>query len=144
MRLELFKFLLGLVFIVTAFLLIPQTTFAHGQDENTFRHAYKPYVNPDNSMKARVDNFSANPETRLVCVEAFNNLTGKQTHLGCLWISLAPFNSKDMWAMDFNAPTYMLGIGSYKVVYNYQGTDNVWYHIKSVDLMQNWDGMFVK
>lgn len=138
-----FKFLFCLVFIITAFLLVPRVALAHGTDDNTFRHSYKPYVNPDNSMKARVDNFSTMPEKRLVCVEAFNTSSGKQTHLGCLWISLDSFNSAGMWAMDFNAPTHMLGSGSYRVVYNYKGTDEMWHHIKSVNL-QNWDGMFVK
>lgn len=143
MRLKLFKFLLCLVFIITAFLLVPRGVFAQGTDEDTFRHAYKPYVNPDNSMKARVDNFSTMPGTRLVCVEAFNNATGAQRHLGCLSISLAAFNTSGMWAMDFNAPTFMLGPGSYKVVYNYKGVDNMWHHIRSVDLKQNWDGMYM-
>ncbi len=91
-------------------------------------------------MTARVDNFSSGSVKRLVCVEAYNNGTGAHMHLGCLWVSLDPYNSSGNWASEFNAPTNWLGAGNWTVAYNYQATDGSWRHIWSVNLT-NWDGM---
>lgn len=133
------------LFAVGGFLLFaPNTVSAQGAEEGTLRHAYKPVVvSTTGAVRARVDNFSTAPVKRLVCVEAFNNISNAKTHIGCLWVELDSYNSTGMWAKEFDAPTTMLMPGSYRVVYTYQGTDQVWYRVKSLT-MQVEDGMVTK
>lgn len=137
------KIFFSLLFILTLLVVLPKSASAQQpQDEDTFRHAYRPtYVEKTKAMRARVDNFSSAPQSRLVCVEAFKTAGGKKTHLGCLKVMLDSFNSKGNWAFEFDAPVSMLTTGNYNVVYTYQGTDGMWHHIKSVN-MQVTDGMY--
>lgn len=137
-----YKALAVAVFAFVAILFVPTSAHASNGTGDTLRHAYKPYqVTGRNAVNARVDNFSTQPVKRLVCVEAFNNSSGVKTHLGCLWVDLASYNSQGNWAYEFETPTGQLRPGSYRVVYTYQGSDGGWYHIKSVT-MQVTDGMY--
>lgn len=139
------KFLLVFLFAAGLALFTPKSASAHEVDaSSTLRHAYKPVViEKTQTMRARVDNFSHQPVSRLVCVEAFNKANNVKTHLGCLTVNLNGFNSTvGDWAFEFDAPTYLLTPGSYNVVYTYQGTDGSWHRVKSVS-MQILDGTFV-
>lgn len=99
------------------------------------RHAYKPFtVTETKMMRARINNSSDSSQQRLVCVEAFNNVNGAKTHLGCLQIHLAPMNSNNPWAQEFDAPTSTLTKGNYTVAYSYQAADGNWHGIKSMDM----------
>lgn len=138
------KLLLSILFTVGVLLLLPQSASAHeASDEGTLRHAYRPVtVEKTQTMRARVDNFTQVQQKRLVCVEAFNKANNAKTHLGCLWVDLAPMGSTmSDWAFEFDAPTYWLTTGNYKVVYTFQGADGGWHHIKSIS-MQITDGMY--
>ncbi len=130
------KQLLAIVVLFLGFLFLGSLSSVAAQEKGTtLRHAYKPFtVSETRMMRARVDNFSSDPQKRLVCVEAFNNATNVKTHLGCLWLDLAAFNSPGMWATEFDAPTNTLSAGNYTVVYTYQETDGTWHEIKSVEL----------
>lgn len=138
------KFLLFVLFSAAVLLLSPESASANqAADEGTLRHAYKPViVENTKNMRARLDNFTSAPVSRLVCVEAFNTVSNMKTHIGCLKVSADMMNSTmGDWAFEFNAPLDQLTKGSYKVVYTYQGTDGMWHHIKSIN-MQVWDGMY--
>lgn len=134
---------------VLSFLVIGVVVFAFSGNSvsaastnGTLRHAYKPFVvDSTRAMRARIDNFSTSPQSRLVCVEAFNQATGAKSHLGCLTLDLAAYNSMEAWAVEFDAPTYWLKPGSYRVVYTYQATDGSWHRIKSI-FLQQLDGMY--
>jgi len=117
---------------------------SHDVDSTSVRHAYRPYTNrTTRETVARVDNFVPMDVSRLVCVEAFNVATGHKTHLGCLTVQLNAYNSTTgNWAFEFNAPTYLLGQGNYRVRYTYQDMNGVWRLIKSVSLTVQ-DGAFV-
>lgn len=117
---------------------------SHDVDSTSVRHAYRPYTNRNTrETTARVDNFIPMDISRLVCVEAFNVATGHKTHLGCLTVELKAYNSTTgNWAFEFNAPTYMLGQGKYRVKYTYQDMNGNWRLIKSV-LLNIQDGTFV-
>jgi len=139
------KLLLTLLFALVVAVLLPRSALAHqSEDEGTLRHAYRPVVvEKTQAMRARVDNFTQVQQKRLVCVEAFNKVSNAKTHLGCLWVDLAPMNSTmSDWAFEFDAPTYLLTTGNYNVVYTYQSTDKQWHHIKSIDLKVT-DGMYM-
>lgn len=123
------------------FLLFPKVASAHQTDEGTLRHAYKPVVLQNKWTRARVDNFSTQPQKRLVCVEAFNTVSNQKNHLGCLRVSLDSFNSQGQWAFEFDAPTHLLSKGTYKVVYTFQGDDGTWHRVQSVN-MQILDGAY--
>ena len=130
-----------LVVGVFAFALSGTPALASGTN-GTLRHAYKPYVVSSTwAMRARIDNFSTSPQSRLVCVEAFNQATGAKSHLGCLTLNLAAYNSMDAWAAEFDAPTYWLKPGNYRVVYTYQAANGSWHRVKSIFLKQL-DGMY--
>lgn len=137
------KILFSFLFALGLLVLLPQSVSAHGADEGTLRHAYRPVVvEKTQAMRARVDNFTKVQQKRLVCVEAFNKVSNAKTHLGCLWVDLAPMGSTmSDWAFEFDAPTYWLTTGNYNVVYTYQGTDGAWHHVKSIN-MQVTDGMY--
>ncbi len=135
------KYLFSLIFLSLVLFVLPKGASAQGMDDNTLRHAYKPYVNNSNgTMTARVDNYAPMWVKRLVCVEATRWSDGMHQHLGCLWISLDANHSSGNWAAEFNAPTNWLGAGTWTVAYTYQGSDGMWHHIWSVNLT-NWDGM---
>ena len=138
------NFLFALLLVLTVILVLPVKASAD-EGNGTLRHAYKPFtVSETKWMRARVDNFSNMPQKRLVCVEAFNVSTNAKTHLGCLWVDLAGFNSTTgMWAAEFDAPTTMLAPGTYTVVYTYQGADGMWNRIKSMNLEMQ-DGMYTR
>lgn len=138
------KTLFSILFTLGLLVVLPQVAIAHeNTDEGTLRHAYRPVVvEKTNAMRARVDNFSTDQQTRLVCVEAFNTVSGQKTHLGCLKVNLDSYNSAGQWAFEFDAPTYWLQMGNYNVVYTYQGTDGAWHHVKSIN-MQVTDGMYM-
>lgn len=138
------KLLFSILLTAGMLLFFPVNASAHGNaDESTLRHAYKPVVVENTkNMRARLDNFTSAPVSRLVCVEAFNTANNMKTHIGCLKVSADMMNSTmGDWAFEFNAPLDQLTKGSYKVVYTYQGTDGMWHHIKSIN-MQVWDGMY--
>lgn len=138
-----YKFLTMAIFSFVLLLLVPTSASASDGSDNTLRHAYKPYqVAGRNTMNARVDNFDNQPVKRLVCVEAFNNASGRKTHLGCLWVDLAAHNSLNQWAAEFEAPTNWLKTGSYRVVYTFQSPNGSWHRIMSVNLTAN-DGSYV-
>ena len=110
--------------------------------KNDLAHAYKPVSKYEtNEVQARVNNNTNVSQKRLVCVEAFNSSSNIKTHLGCLWVDLAPMNSGGMWAMDFNTPTNNLKPGNYRIVYTYQDEGGMWHHIKSIN-HQVWDGSY--
>ena len=138
------NFLFVLLFVLAAVLVLPVKASAD-EGNGALRHAYKPYTVAETKwMRARVDNFSNMPQKSLVCVEAFNVSTNAKTHLGCLWVDLASYNSTTgMWAAEFDAPTTMLSPGTYNVVYTYQGADGNWNRIKSVSLEMQ-DGMYTR
>lgn len=132
-----FSFLIVAIFTLTG-------SASADEGNGTLRHAYKPYtVSETKWLRARVDNFSTQPQKRLVCVEAFNVANNAKTHLGCLWVDLAGYNSQGMWAAEFDAPTTMLSPGTYNVVYTYQGGDGMWHRIQSVNLQMQ-DGMYTR
>ena len=135
--------ILTLTFLVVALFVFTGSASAD-EGSGTLRHAYKPTtVAATQWTRARVDNFTAVQQKRLVCVEAFNNATNAKTHLGCLWVNLAPMGSTvSDWAFEFDVPTNMLSPGSYNVVYTYQADDGSWHQIKSVNL-QTQVGQFV-
>lgn len=137
------KYILACLVFLFGLFLIPSVVSA--DEGNTLRHAYKPVtVQSTNWMRARVNNHTQMAQKRLVCVEAFNNANNMKTHLGCLWVDLAPMWSQTgNWAMEFNAPTHMLAPGSYTVVYTYQDEGGMWHRIKSMN-MQMQDGMYVR
>lgn len=138
------KLLLSILFFLLAIAVLPQSASAHEADEGTLRHAYRPAtVELTKTMRARVNNFTQVQQKRLVCVEAFQTVTNTKTHLGCLWVDLAPMNSTMAdWAFEFDVPqTSMLSAGNYRVVYTYQATDGAWHHVKSIN-MQVTDGMY--
>lgn len=135
--------LFAFFFILAALVLVPSGVSAD-EGNGTLRHAYKPFtVTETGWTRARVDNFSGVAQKRLVCVEAFNNATNTKTHLGCLWVDLAPMGSTSDWAFEFNAPTHMLSPGTYNVVYTYQAADGMWHRIKSINLQMQ-DGAFTR
>jgi len=137
------KNLLFVFFFIMAVLVVLPVK-ASADEGDTLRHAYKPFtVSATNWTRARVDNFSSMPQKRLVCVEAFKVSTNAKTHLGCLWVDLAGYNSQGMWAMEFDAPTNMLGPGTYNVVYTYQDDAGMWHSIKSVSLEMQ-DGLYTR
>lgn len=139
------KLLLSILFTVVLVFVSAGVASAHEpSDEGTLRHAYRPVVvEKTNAMRARVDNFTQVQQKRLVCVEAFHKVSNAKTHLGCLWVDLAPMNSTMAdWAFEFDVPqTSMLSPGTYNVVYTYQSTDGAWHHVKSIN-MQVTDGMY--
>ena len=137
------NFLFAFIFILAAMVVVPNVSADEGN--GTLRHAYKPVtVTETKWMRARVDNFAAIPQKRLVCVEAFNVATNAKTHLGCLWVDLAATNSSTgMWAAEFDVPTTMLSSGTYNVVYTYQGGDGLWHRIKSINLEMQ-DGLYTR
>lgn len=136
------KILLSLLFVVALLFVVPTSVSADEGKGDTLRHAYKPYtVAETKAMRARVDNFSTAPQKRLVCVEAWNNANGARNHLGCLWVDLQGMGS-EVWAVEFDAPTFTLKPGSYTVAYTYQDESGSWHRIKSVN-MQMSDGAYV-
>lgn len=137
------KLVLFAFFVILAVIFILPRNASADEGNGTLRHAYKPFtVTETKWMRARVDNFSAVPQKRLVCVEAFNVSTNAKTHLGCLWVDLAG-RGGDMWAAEFDAPTNMLSPGTYNVVYTYQAADGSWNRIKSINLEMQ-DGMYTR
>ena len=137
------NFLFAFFFVLVVLVALPVKASAH-EENGTLRHAYKPYtVSETKWMRARVDNFSSQPQKRLVCVEAFNVSTNAKTHLGCLWVDLASYNSMGMWAFEFDVPTTWLAPGTYNVVYTYQGADGMWHRIKSINLEMQ-DGLYTR
>ena len=116
---------------------------AHDTDSTSVRHAYRPYTNPKTrGTVARVDNFVPRDVNRLVCVEAFNVASGHKTHLGCLSIPMSAYNATTgNWAFEFEAPTYTLARGTYKVRYTYRDDNGRWNLIRSVTLTVQ-DGSF--
>lgn len=135
------KLFLALAFLVTVLFVGPTSASADDGSGTTLRHAYRPVtVDTTRAMRARVDNFTPVAQKRLVCVEAFNNATNVKTHLGCLWVDLSPMGG-NMWAAEFDAPTYKLVAGNYTVVYTYQDDAGSWHRIKSTDL-KVMDGMY--
>lgn len=134
------KFFLLPLLMVGFFFFLPTQAFADNSMGDTIRHAYKPVaVVGSNAVRARVNNTVMSPTKNLVCVEAFNSANVK-THLGCLWVELASYQSSGMWGFEFDAPTNMLKPGVYTVVYTYKASDGNWYRIKSMDL-KVMDGM---
>lgn len=110
--------------------------------DGTLRHAYKPVTVTENGMmRARVNNMTSAPVNTLVCVEAFNNATSNKTHLGCLRVMLDPTKTDGMWAREFDAPTNWLKPGNYTIVYTYQGTNDVWHRVLSMQMTVQ-DGMY--
>ncbi len=117
----------------------------------SYRLAYKPYTvqramptSPDfnnwgaypnsqvNWTHARVNNHTVTFQNPLVCAEAFSG--NRKVHLGCLHLNLGPTTASTVnWAEEFNVPTQTLGHGTWRVVYTYKGTDNVWHRILGVD-----------
>ena len=133
-------FLASFVLIALAFAVAP--TAASAASNGSLRHAHQPYVVAGTgAMRARVDNFATMPQSRLVCVEAFRTDNGAKTHLGCLTLNLASYRSADQWAVEFDAPTYWLKHGNYRVVYTYQAADGSWHRIKSIFLSMQ-DGRY--
>ncbi len=131
-------------FFFVLVLLVVSPVKASADDGSTLRQAYKPYtVSSTGWMRARVDNFAAVAQKRLVCVEAFNTVNNAKTHLGCLWVDLAPTNTGGMWASEFDVPTTMLSSGNYNVVYTYQDGEGMWHRIKSINLEMQ-DGMYTR
>ncbi|MBX4205693.1 hypothetical protein KW795_00680 [Candidatus Microgenomates bacterium] len=130
------KVLLVFVLVLGFMLLTSGKSEAHAATTNgSLRHAYKPYtVSTTRAMRARVDNFAPESKSRLVCVEAFRTSNGAKTHLGCLDIPLAAYKSNDQWAFEFDAPTYWLDSGTYRVVYTYRDDWGKWHQVKSVTL----------
>lgn len=129
------RILLTLIFLLGIFLVLPRPASA-AEEGTDLRHAYKPVtVASTGMMRARVDNFTNVQQKRLVCVEAFNNANNVKTHLGCLWVDLAPMGSTvSDWAFEFDVPTNMLSPGAYTVVYTYQDAGGSWHQIKSINL----------
>lgn len=121
--------ILGL-FIVIAGVVMALPNKVEASYHHDLRHAYQPTTIQSGDqkgwMKARVDNFAVVDQTRLVCVEAFNQATNRKTHLGCLSVSSG--------ANEFNAPTHWLRPGWYRVVYTYQATNGSWHRILSTNL----------
>lgn len=143
------RFLLSLLVLVGVLVIMPKDASADMQSSqgstssqmskssqgNTLRHAYKPFkVQENNWTRARVNNMTNQAVKRLVCVEARNNSTWVNSHLGCLWVDLAPMGSDQMWAMEFDVPTANLTPGNYTLMYSYQETDSSWHSIKSMNL----------
>lgn len=119
--------------LVLGFMALASGKEAKAATNGTLKHAYKPYtVTKTRAMRARIDNF-APAQTRLVCVEAFNQANGAKTHLGCLSVPFASYNSDGAWAFEFDTPTYWLAPGNYRVAYTYQDDFGDWHQIKSVN-----------
>ena len=101
---------------------------ANAADLDTFRHAFTPHKDiVTGELVARLDNLTNQHISRLVCVEARNTSTGARTHLGCLMVEVDPTMSGGNWAVQFGAPMYLLGHGTYQVSYNYQASDGTWH-----------------
>ena len=139
------KRLFVLLLVVLGALFVMPSIARADEGDGALRHAYKPVtVASSGTMRARVDNFTMSQQKTLVCVEAFKNSNNVKTHLGCLWVDLAPMGSTvNNWAFESDAPTNLLGPGSYSVVYTYQAGDGSWHQIKSID-MQVQNGMYVR
>lgn len=111
---------IGLLFVATG--------SAQAADWNTFRHSFTPHKDTvTGELVARLDNLTNQHLSRLVCVEARNTATGAGTHLGCLTVEVDPTMSGGNWAVQFGAPMYLLGHGTYQVSYNYQAVDGTWH-----------------
>lgn len=136
------KLLLACLFVAGLFFVFPKSAAAANGD-GSLRHAYRPHVVTETrAMRARIDNFATMPQNKLVCVEAMKTKTHHRTHLGCLRVNLDSFGSTMAeWAVEFDAPTYMLPRGTYTVMYFYQGMDGAWHKVLSTTL-KNQDGMF--
>ena len=125
------KILLGL-FVFLSLVVLSTAQASASTIDHSYRHAYKPVVVMETKeMKARINNHSSMNQNNLVCVEAFNDTTGKKTHLGCLWLSLDAMGGQ-WWGKEFNAPTYMLAKGSYTVKYTFRSNDGSWHPIMSI------------
>ncbi len=126
------KLLFVFLFLISLFLVGPSITSAAEMVGKALQHAYRPYRTETNWTRARVNNVTSAPQKRLVCVEAWNNVTGGKTHLGCLWVDLAPMGSMSDWAKEFDVPTSWLAPGSYTIRYSYQADDGSWHGISGM------------
>lgn len=138
------RIFITLIFLLGVFFVMPKPASAE-EAGGALRHAYKPVtVESTGMMRARVDNFTTSQQKALVCVEAFNNANNVKTHLGCLWVNLAPMGSTvSDWAFEFDATTNMLSPGNYNVVYTYQDAGGSWHQIKSINLQMQ-TGAYVR